>query len=128
MLLKFLTPLSMFLAGLSLLNLFSVYSVKPGQSAFSKLMKVLFGALVVLMLVDSEMKIGRWSDPRLILVDQVQEGSIDDVAKEISGDDEQLLVTLVGVSSFKIPKFEFWILSEMRLPLASSDAELSQFW
>ena len=65
----------MCLAGISLENLSSVYLVKPGQSAKLKLMKVLLGAFVFFMVVDSFISIGRWSKPRVVSVDQLQDNS-----------------------------------------------------
>ena len=56
---------------------------------------------------DKEMMMGRWSELSLILVFHSARGRSSRLAKVMSGDVGLLLEgSLVGVSSFKTPKFE----------------------
>ena len=85
-------------------KMFSVYSVKPSQLALETLMNVLFSALTLCVVVFIEIIMGRWSEFRAGSTFQSQVGSKLDDAMDISGDDELLAVTRVGVSSFIMPK------------------------
>lgn len=86
----------------TLLNLFSEYSVKLFQSALLKFIKVRLGALRNLTVVESVILIGRWSELRAVSTVQVHVGRSAFVAMLRSGEVSLFAVTLVGWSSFNI--------------------------
>ena len=104
----------------SLLNAFSVSSVKYVQLTFLKLIKVLFSLIMGLISVARVITMGRWSEPRLVNVSHEAYGSRARLAREMSGEDDcPLDGSLVGVSSFRVLRFEFPISSEVSVPLVS---------
>ena len=68
----------------------------------------------------SFIKIGSWSEPRLVLTSHVAYGRKDWLAMETSVEDwGPLRGSLVGLSSLRVPKLELPISSAMSLPLQS---------
>ena len=81
------------------------------------------------MSVWSFIKIGRWSEPRLVLTSHVAYGRMDWLTMETSGEDwGPLLDSLVGLSSLRVPKSELPISSAMFLPLSSLKDECQRAW
>jgi hypothetical protein len=69
-------------------------------------MKVLFGTGIFLISVESLMWIGRWSEPREVLTDQMHEGMMLQEAMLRSGAVLAVAVTRVGRSSLRMPRSE----------------------
>ena len=83
-------------------------------------MKVLLGAGVFLMVLDSLMCSGMWSEPRDVLAVQVHAGSMLADAMLTSGAVLQAGVIRVGVSSLRTPRSTSPSQSAICLPLLSS--------
>ena len=70
------------------------------------------------------MRIGRWSDPRLVFVCQLVEVIREADANDISGEDGLVLPrSLVGESQLRIAKLEPDIIFSNRVPLVSVELE-----
>ena len=80
------SPLKILVGCVKLLKLASVISLYFIQSAFLKLMNVLFVLSCCLISVSKVMVIGRWSDPKVIFVFHLVYGRSERLAREISGD------------------------------------------
>ena len=74
------------LGGASFENSASVCSVKSGQFAFLKLIKVRLSLGWGWISVAQVMIMGRWSDPRVVWVSQVVYGRREREAREMSGE------------------------------------------
>ena len=98
----------------------SVMAVKDVQSAFLKLIKVLFGASTFWMMDERRRVMGRWSELREVSTFQLQVGIQSAVAMEMSGAVAELPVMRVGVSSFSMPRPASPTQSANMRPLASS--------
>ena len=70
------------------------------------------------------MRIGRWSEPRFVIVYQLVEVIRDADANETSGEDGLALAgSLVGESQLRILKLEPYIIFSNRVPLVSVELE-----
>ena len=85
--LKVFSPLWTSMGGGSLANSSSDLFKKSSQSAFLKLMKVLFSLLMGLISVSIVRTIGRWSEPSWVFTSQAVYGRRARLAREKSGDE-----------------------------------------
>ena len=107
------------MTSLALAKIFSVKDWNFGQSAFEKFMKVdgrelnfLSSAVILIM-------IGRWSELSLFSTCHLEVAKRLAEAMDMSGDVDEVLVTLVGRSSFRKPQSCPVTMSARALPLAS---------
>ncbi len=75
------------------------------------------------------MRIGRWSEPRVVFVNQVDEVIREADANETSGElGAALLGSLVGESQLRMPKFELLMEFSSFVPLLSVELENHDEW
>ena len=102
-----------------LLSLSSISCVNLAQLAFG----------VTETVVCKLMRIGRWSEPSVVIVFQFVEVIREDDANDTSGElGVVLLGCLVGVSQFRIPKSGLQIESAKFFPLLSVDVACQEEW
>ena len=112
-----------------LLSLSSISLIYQPQFSFFKLKLVRWGKGLIIWSIGKLMRIGRWSEPRLVFVCQLVEVIREADADETSGEDGLALPgSLVGESQLRIPKLEPDTTFYNRVPLVSVELEYDAEW
>ena len=112
-----------------LVNLSSISLRYRPQFTFFRLKLVRWCIGLIVKSICKLMRIGRWSEPRLVFISQLAEVIREDDANETSGEDGFVLLgSLVGESKLRIPKFEPELMLSNMLPLVSVELYYHAEW